>query len=69
MIFPLLAIGALVCIVMYARGAPKGSDPYGEFHLVLNKRDGDVGRPSTEWLNMGYWKVTDLLANINDVVV
>ncbi|KAJ6503487.1 S-adenosyl-L-methionine-dependent methyltransferase [Mycena vitilis] len=31
------------------------ADPYGEFHLSLNKSNNeDVAR--TEWLNMGYWK-------------
>lgn len=39
---------------------------YGLFHLSLNK---DPGQPSdtdprTEWLNMGYWKVTDATQHI-----
>ncbi|VDB99618.1 unnamed protein product [Peniophora sp. CBMAI 1063] len=42
---------------MYSsRRTPKANDPYGEFHLVLNKVHSDADRPSTEWLNMGYWK-------------
>lgn len=36
------------------------SDPYGLFHLSLNKLPGenDEEDPKTEWLNMGYWKVS-----------
>jgi hypothetical protein len=35
------------------------TDPYGLFHLSLNKLPHeDAGTPPrTEWLNMGYWKV------------
>lgn len=36
------------------------SDPYGTFHLGLNKLPSDEADdrpPKTEWLNMGYWKV------------
>jgi hypothetical protein len=32
-------------------------DPYGLFHLSLNKRPGEDTEPLTEWLNMGFWKV------------
>jgi hypothetical protein len=35
------------------------SEPYGSFHIELNRLPGspkDVA-PETEWLNMGYWKV------------
>ena len=31
-------------------------DPYGSFHLTLNK-DKDSRGDQTEWMNMGYWKV------------
>lgn len=33
---------------------------YGLFHLALNRQPGEPQDkpPSTEWLNMGYWKVT-----------
>lgn len=38
----------------------KRSDPYGLFHLSLNKLPGEdpAADPKTEWLNMGYWKVS-----------
>ena len=33
-------------------------DPYGSFHLSLNKTSHDAaGSPTTEWMNMGFWKV------------
>jgi hypothetical protein len=37
------------------------NDPYGLFHLSLNKLPGESPEadPKTEWLNMGYWKVGD----------
>ncbi|KAJ4000992.1 S-adenosyl-L-methionine-dependent methyltransferase [Lentinula boryana] len=37
----------------------RDNDPYGLFHLSLNKRPGEDENdlPKTEWLNMGYWKV------------
>lgn len=38
----------------------KSEDPYGLFHLELNKLPGahPGTPPKTEWLNMGYWKVS-----------
>ncbi|KAJ7181724.1 S-adenosyl-L-methionine-dependent methyltransferase [Mycena crocata] len=35
---------------------------YGQFHLPFNKLPGDKpgALPRTEWLNMGYWKDTDV---------
>ncbi|KIY47028.1 S-adenosyl-L-methionine-dependent methyltransferase, partial [Fistulina hepatica ATCC 64428] len=33
------------------------NDPYGLFHLELNRRGEST--PQTEWLNMGFWKETD----------
>ncbi|KAJ4486217.1 hypothetical protein J3R30DRAFT_1471827 [Lentinula aciculospora] len=64
---------ATVCIVIIAsvallwryyhrhgrRNKASHNDPYGLFHLSLNKRPGEEqhGPPKTEWLNMGYWKV------------
>ncbi|KAI5828992.1 S-adenosyl-L-methionine-dependent methyltransferase [Schizophyllum commune Tattone D] len=40
------------------RPSSRGDDPYGLFHLALNRRMGDPPNvdPKTEWLNMGYWK-------------
>jgi hypothetical protein len=36
----------------------RARDPYGLFHLSLNKlpSDNPEASPRTEWLNMGYWK-------------
>lgn len=47
----------VICIL--ARLAMRSKDPYGLFHLSLNKMPGEVHEadPLTEWLNMGYWKV------------
>jgi hypothetical protein len=46
----------LLLISMMTKGA---GDPYGAFHLKLNKLPGEPSSapPKTEWLNMGYWKV------------
>ena len=34
-------------------------DPYGSFHIALNVVDpASNAAPTTEWLNMGYWKVS-----------
>ena len=37
----------------------RSTDPYGLFHLTLNKLPSESPNspPQTEWLNMGYWKV------------
>ena len=37
----------------------RSTDPYGLFHLTLNKLPSESPNspPLTEWLNMGYWKV------------
>ncbi|KAJ3787984.1 S-adenosyl-L-methionine-dependent methyltransferase [Lentinula aff. detonsa] len=42
--------------------AHSDNDPYGLFHLSLNKRPGEDENdsPKTEWLNMGYWKDTNV---------
>uniref|UniRef100_D8PQU5 DUF7053 domain-containing protein n=1 Tax=Schizophyllum commune (strain H4-8 / FGSC 9210) TaxID=578458 RepID=D8PQU5_SCHCM len=46
--------------VALKRLSSRGDDPYGLFHLALNRRMGDPINvdPKTEWLNMGYWKNT-----------
>ncbi|TFK57227.1 hypothetical protein OE88DRAFT_110635 [Heliocybe sulcata] len=38
----------------------KTSDPYGTFHLALNRLPGEdlESEPRTEWLNMGFWRVS-----------
>ncbi|KAH8986991.1 S-adenosyl-L-methionine-dependent methyltransferase [Lactarius hatsudake] len=33
-------------------------EPYGTFHVRLNKVSGGPNPPQTEWLNMGFWKDT-----------
>ncbi|KZS95934.1 hypothetical protein SISNIDRAFT_330150 [Sistotremastrum niveocremeum HHB9708] len=42
--------------------ARRARDPYGDFHLVLNRRPDHDGLAAqdTEWLNMGYWKNTNI---------
>lgn len=40
------------------------ADPYGLFHLSLNKVD-PSSPPKTEWLNMGYWKVSRSVLGIS----
>ena len=55
----ILALLALYAIMSQFRQKPKPSDPYGDFHLVLNRTGADVSSHSTEWLNMGYWKVNN----------
>jgi hypothetical protein len=46
---------SLLGLLRFATGS---KDPYNLFHLTLNKRPGDQFKvPSTEWLNIGYWKV------------
>jgi hypothetical protein len=57
--FVALATGIFVLIISLAIYM-KPSDPYGSFHLSLNKLPGESPHadPRTEWLNMGYWKVS-----------
>ncbi|KAJ3976998.1 hypothetical protein EV361DRAFT_881047 [Lentinula raphanica] len=57
----LLITVALLCF-LYHRRNTKTNDPYGLFHLSLNKRQGEDANspPVTEWLNMGYWKDTNI---------
>ncbi|KAJ6610058.1 S-adenosyl-L-methionine-dependent methyltransferase, partial [Mycena sp. CBHHK59/15] len=40
----------------------RSADPYGLFHLTLNRLplDDPAAPPRTEWLNMGYWRDTDV---------
>lgn len=52
----LLLLAAVFALILVLWMAKRSSDPYGEFHLGLNKLPGD-DMPRTEWLNMGYWKV------------
>lgn len=54
-----LVTGIFVLIILLATYM-KPSDPYGLFHLSLNKLPGESSDtdPRTEWLNMGYWRVS-----------
>ncbi|KAJ7492559.1 S-adenosyl-L-methionine-dependent methyltransferase [Mycena latifolia] len=58
----LFAVGGLIVVLVFWLAKRSSSDPYGEFHLALNKlpTDDDEALPRTEWLNMGYWKDTDV---------
>ncbi|KAI0322732.1 hypothetical protein OF83DRAFT_1092674 [Amylostereum chailletii] len=58
---PWLAIPCTIaCALLYT--SLKSSDPYGSYHISLNKDpddDDDDDEPRTEWLNMGLWRDTD----------
>lgn len=57
-LLPLL-IAAFTAAILFAIQSRRTSvkDPYGSFHLGLNADGSPDDKPSTEWLNMGYWKV------------
>ncbi|KAJ7103470.1 S-adenosyl-L-methionine-dependent methyltransferase [Mycena belliarum] len=55
--FLLLFSTVLLVALIFWLSKRASADPYGEFHLALNKLPGE-GDPQTEWLNMGYWKDT-----------
>ncbi|TDL28571.1 S-adenosyl-L-methionine-dependent methyltransferase [Rickenella mellea] len=60
----LLSTACLVCIAIAVTLYPSLQDPYGSFHLSLNRPPGaDHVLPKSEWLNMGYWKDTDSFPN------
>ncbi|KAF9460840.1 S-adenosyl-L-methionine-dependent methyltransferase [Collybia nuda] len=48
--------------ISYRLSMGSSSDPYGLFHLALNRLPGQdpTKPPLTEWLNMGFWKDTDI---------
>jgi hypothetical protein len=50
------------CLAIVAWKATQPQDPYGLFHLSLNKLPGENSDsdPKSEWLNMGYWKVSSV---------
>ncbi|KAJ7706113.1 S-adenosyl-L-methionine-dependent methyltransferase [Mycena rosella] len=59
----LVLFAVVVTLVLFFWIAKRQSaDPYGEFHLAFNKLPTDKveAAPRTEWLNMGYWKDTDV---------
>jgi len=56
--FTALSILMGLALLGLLRFATKSKDPYDLFHPTLNKRPGYQSKiPSTEWLNIGYWKV------------
>ncbi|KAJ7110152.1 S-adenosyl-L-methionine-dependent methyltransferase [Mycena epipterygia] len=57
-----LFAAVLVLILIFWIAKRSSADPYGEFHLSLNQLPTDApgAGPRTEWLNMGYWKDTDV---------
>jgi len=56
---PLVLSLVAVSIALYFFRSKLAKDPYGLFHLSLNKLPGEDPNvpPTTEWLNMGFWKV------------
>ncbi|KAG7099276.1 hypothetical protein E1B28_001135 [Marasmius oreades] len=59
-----LIVSACVCttLIISVWFHMKSSDPYDLFHLDLNKLPGQekTRPPKTEWLNMGFWKDTQV---------
>jgi hypothetical protein len=57
--FYLTCMGFLVAIAFWLHMQRHFNDPYGLFHLPLNKLPFEDPKfpPETEWLNMGHWKV------------
>lgn len=51
----LIFLPLLLVVALYFQ--MRSTDPYGLFHLSLNKVDVN-SLPVTEWLNMGYWRVS-----------
>ncbi|KIK71064.1 hypothetical protein GYMLUDRAFT_254342 [Collybiopsis luxurians FD-317 M1] len=59
--FACVLIVSVAAYWLYHRVKLSSSDPYGLFHLSLNKLPGEdeSSPPKTEWLNMGYWRDTN----------
>jgi len=55
----LVPFGLLFAVASWLHMQSTKNDPYGLFHLSLNKLpfEDPNSLPATEWLNMGYWKV------------
>lgn len=53
---------AFIGAALIASRSTMTKDPYGLFHLTLNRLPGDDPGipPQTEWLNMGFWRDTDV---------
>lgn len=52
----ILAVSLCALLFFLPRLKFRLNDPYGLFHLTLNRLPSD-DQPKTEWLNMGYWAV------------
>jgi hypothetical protein len=54
----LVALALVSALVLFIRPRPQSTrlEPYGSFHLAFNASE--EGKPETQWLNMGYWKVS-----------
>ena len=57
--FYLTCFGFLFAVAFWLYIQRRHNDPYGLFHLSLNKLpfEDPISLPETEWLNLGYWKV------------
>ena len=57
--FYLTCVGFLLAVASWLYIQIRHNDPYGLFHLSLNKLpfEDPNSLPMTEWLNLGYWKV------------
>ena len=57
--FFLTCIGLFFFVASWLYIQRHHNDPYGLFHLSLNKLpfEDPNSPPETEWLNLGYWKV------------
>lgn len=62
----LLFVGALASLFILMKSS---QDPYhDEFHLSLNALPSLTPgqRPTTEWLNMGFWKVSRMMTSVHN---
>lgn len=53
---PLVWTALAVALVPLVLVAFKRTEPYGLYHKKLNRRK-DGGPATTQWMNVGYWKV------------
>ncbi|KAI0307737.1 S-adenosyl-L-methionine-dependent methyltransferase [Multifurca ochricompacta] len=59
----MLALYTLIFVTIffsYVYFYRRAKDPYGTFHISFNKLPGGPDPPRTEWLNMGFWKDTEI---------
>lgn len=64
--FYLTCVGFLFAVASWLYIQRHHNDPYGLFHLSLNKLpfEDPNSLPETEWLNLGYWKVFSIRISI-----